>query len=228
MTEPMSPGGEEPQAPPPRDLAPQMRASDQERDDVVDQISEHAGQGRLTLAELEERIAAAHEATTRAQLAKLTEDLPAATPSAGASSPPERRRKVTKWIVAVMGGSTKKGRWRPDRTVNVLALMGGHDVDLREAELDHDEVTINVYSIMGGSGVYVPDTVDSTVSGFAIMGGNDESGSVARPRPGAPRVNVRMISFMGGSEVWRMPEQVHGLELNEAKKVAKRIAKGKL
>jgi len=228
MTEPTFPGGEESQATPPRDPAPPMRASDQERDDVVDQISEHAGKGRLTLAELEERIAAAHEATTRAQLAQLTEDLPAATPSAGASSPPEHRRKVTKWIVAVMGGSTKKGRWRPDRTVNVFALMGGHDVDLREAELDHDEVTINVYSIMGGSGVYVPDTVELDVSGFAIMGGNDESGSAARPRPGAPRVNVRMFSIMGGSEVWRMPEQVHGMELNEAKKVAKRIAKGKL
>jgi hypothetical protein len=55
-----------------------MRASDAERDQVVQFLKEHTAQGRLTLEELEERSAAAYAATTRLQLHRLTEDLPGA------------------------------------------------------------------------------------------------------------------------------------------------------
>lgn len=56
---------------------PAMRASDAERDDVAELLREQAAAGRLTLAELEERIAAAYGARTRTELRELTVDLPA-------------------------------------------------------------------------------------------------------------------------------------------------------
>jgi hypothetical protein len=52
------------------------RASDAERDSVISDLRAHAGEGRLGVEELDERIAAALSATTRADLAKLLDDLP--------------------------------------------------------------------------------------------------------------------------------------------------------
>lgn len=62
MTEPMSVTG--------------IRASDADRDQVVALLLRHHAAGRLTLAELDERITAAYAARTRDQLNALTIDLP--------------------------------------------------------------------------------------------------------------------------------------------------------
>lgn len=53
-----------------------MRASDADRQRVVDALQEQTGQGRLTLAEFEERSTTAYQATTLGQLRKLVTDLP--------------------------------------------------------------------------------------------------------------------------------------------------------
>ena len=57
---------------------PTIRASDGERDQVVAQLQRHFADGRLTQAELEERVGAALAARTRDQLHALTADLPGA------------------------------------------------------------------------------------------------------------------------------------------------------
>jgi Domain of unknown function (DUF1707) len=55
---------------------PAVRASDGERDQVVELLQRHFADGRLTQAELEERAGAALTARTRDQLGVLTADLP--------------------------------------------------------------------------------------------------------------------------------------------------------
>jgi hypothetical protein len=55
---------------------PDLRASQEERDRVVDQLRTHAGDGRLELDELEERIETALHARTRGELSALLRDLP--------------------------------------------------------------------------------------------------------------------------------------------------------
>lgn len=63
-------------------IAPQasqaIRASDGERDQVVAQLQRHFADGRMTQAELEERVGAALAARTMDQLHALTADLPGA------------------------------------------------------------------------------------------------------------------------------------------------------
>jgi hypothetical protein len=55
---------------------PEMRASQEERERVVDLLRRHAGEGRLDLDELEQRLEAAFGARTRGELAALLADLP--------------------------------------------------------------------------------------------------------------------------------------------------------
>jgi Domain of unknown function (DUF1707)/Cell wall-active antibiotics response 4TMS YvqF len=201
--------------PPERPPAAEIRASDAEREEVVQRLAEHAVTGRLTLDELEQRTSSAYAATTRGELAKLAADLPATV------AQPERRRKPTRWVLSLMGGAEKRGRWRVGRQLTSITLMGGNDLDLRHAEIDADEVTIVAVAVMGGTDIYVPDSVDVEVGGFALMGGRGERGSSRAPRPGAPRIKILAFALMGGIDVWRLPEEARGVSLRQARKLAK-------
>jgi hypothetical protein len=55
---------------------PDLRASEAEREEVVELLRMHAGEGRLEVAELEQRIESAYAARTQGDLAPLLEDLP--------------------------------------------------------------------------------------------------------------------------------------------------------
>jgi Domain of unknown function (DUF1707)/2TM domain len=80
-----------------RPADPRVRIGDAERDRVIDQLADHHAAGRLTLAEFEDRMAAASTARTGADLAVLTADLPAPTaPPANRSParPPARRLQL--------------------------------------------------------------------------------------------------------------------------------------
>jgi hypothetical protein len=76
----------------------QIRASDQERESVVDVLRDAFTEGRLSSDELGERTASAYTAKTWAQLGELTSDLPVR-PPLGASlnrpqpRPPQRARR---------------------------------------------------------------------------------------------------------------------------------------
>ena len=69
-----------------------IRASDDDRERVVDELRRHAAEGRLEVAELEERIERALAARTQGELAVLTRDLPERQPEVPAPAPAPRRR----------------------------------------------------------------------------------------------------------------------------------------
>jgi hypothetical protein len=58
-----------------------MRVADADREQLIDELREHAGAGRLTSEELEERIGGAYGALTRADLDALRSDLPVSSTS---------------------------------------------------------------------------------------------------------------------------------------------------
>ncbi len=62
------------------DESPTLRASDADRERVVDGLRSHAAEGRLEAEELAERVEAAYRSKTLAELDELTRDLPALEP----------------------------------------------------------------------------------------------------------------------------------------------------
>jgi hypothetical protein len=58
-----------------------LRVADVEREQAIEELREHAGAGRLTSDELEDRIGAAYQASTRADLDVLRADLPVSSTS---------------------------------------------------------------------------------------------------------------------------------------------------
>lgn len=177
---------------------PAIRASDAERDAAVGRLRTAAGEGRLALDELADRLDRALNAVTRDDLEVLTRDLPEHQPDA---PPPAKSRR---WVVGIMGGGTQKGRWRIASRCTVVNLMGGADLDLRGAVVEGPETEIQVFSVMGGSDIVVPEGVHVELSGLAFMGANDlKLEETSPPPPGAPVVRVRAWSIMGGTDVKR-------------------------
>jgi hypothetical protein len=192
---------------------PAVRASDAERDRAATALRDAAGEGRLTLEELAERLDAAIGATTREELESLTADLPVSTTAAAPAA-----ARAHEWVVGILGGGNRKGRWHVARRTTVVNVMGGADLDLRDALVDGAEIEIVVLSLMGGSDIVVPEGVAVDLGGFAVMGGNDLKATGPRPRRGAPVVRVRAYSVMGGTDVRTKPSEhpsgprpLHGL-----------------
>ena len=180
---------------------PAIRASDAERENAVTILRDAAAEGRLTLEELAQRLERALGAVTRDELDPLTADLP--DPRTGETAP----RRGTRWIVGIMGGGDRRGRWRIASRSTVVNVMGGADLDLRDALVEGPEVEITVISVMGGSDIVVPEGVEVELGGLALMGGNDLALEGAPPPPGAPVVRVRAFSLMGGTDVKTRPSR---------------------
>lgn len=196
-------GDEESAVPPP------LRASDHDREVVVERLRTACEEGRLTLEETTERIGAAYQASTFAALEPLTADLPASTAAVnaanaaalGAASPavvPDAGRSSESYV-AIFGGTERKGRWRVPRRSKAVAVFGGITLDLRESQLAASTVDIDAVAVFGGIEIAVPEGVDVQLSGWAVFGG--KSAKVPTAPPGAPVIRVKAIAVFGGVDV---------------------------
>jgi hypothetical protein len=210
-----------------------LRVSDAERDVTLKVLNEHAAVGRLTLDELEDRAGKAIGAKTRGELAALTTDLPQegaaqAVRASGSVPAVAGEPKPVRWMVAILGGGHRRGRFRAVGSINALGILGGDEIDLREAEMEGGELTLNLFSVLGGANVYVPDSIEIDMGGFSILGGNEVKGSERLPRQGAPIVRIRGFGLLGGATIYRLPPEARGLSLREARRLAKAAGRGML
>ena len=188
-----------------------MRVSDADRQRVADVLRDAAGDGRLDLDELDERLGLTWQAKTYADLVPITIDLQAAGPVAP-PVPARRTPAVGPAVghassVAIMGDCKRRGVWQVPERHSAFALMGSVTVDLREAQLSGPETHINASAIMGDVKVVVPAHVHVVVDGTPIMGdyGQARDRVPAELGPGSPTVRVRGVALMGSVQVQRLP-----------------------
>lgn len=181
-----------------RSLPASLPTSDQ-RDRVTAALCEHFAAGHIELDVLESRLAAVDEARSEAELVELVGDLPAlAPPTPLAGEPPKPRG----WALAVMGGATRRGEWSPPRQLTALAVMGGVELDFRDARLAAGETAVTVVAVMGGVEIIVPPGLPVTVRGLGIMGAVDQVEQAAgAPSPDTPHLKVTALACMGGVDV---------------------------
>jgi hypothetical protein len=108
-------------------LAP-VRASDAEREDAVARLHHALGEGRLDLAETEDRVTAAYAAQHRAELLPLLADLPHGSSLAGSGTPTWTALwSSVAWRarIAVLGSAAAATAptLRQSRTVAVLVVL---------------------------------------------------------------------------------------------------------
>jgi hypothetical protein len=179
------------------------------RERTIRELCDHFAADHISDTELERRLDVATRATALAELGTLTGDLPAlaagtpalaSRPGVAMARPQDVRESQT--FICVMSGNVRKGHWTPARDTNVLAVMGGCELDFRDAAMPAGLTQVNIFAMMGGVQITVPPGVRVEMNGFAFMGGFDHSIMAPPPAdPDAPVLRVNGFAFMGGVDV---------------------------
>ncbi|MBF9069572.1 DUF1707 SHOCT-like domain-containing protein [Streptacidiphilus fuscans] len=173
--------------------APALKASHADRDAVVDRLQTAAGEGRLTVEELDERVEAALTARTVDELVPLTADLP---PSGAPTGIPTG---VADFAAPATPGDTvlieqkgsqiaRRGAWTVPQRLELRAEWCKVVLDLTEARITYPTLHIDL-DMRGGSLVLITDPgieVDSDQVRFTFGGlkerGRRRSGRTGRFR----------------------------------------------
>lgn len=208
-----------------------LRASDSDREQYVSLLQTAFLEGRLTRDEYEERIGAAYQAVTYADLAPLLADLPV--PRGKVPGPPVTGGAVVPagsgldhWrvvpdgvrvdqapLVAIFGEVARDGRWAVPAALVTVASFGGVKIDLRHAILESSTIEIKAVAIFGGVEITVPADLRLDVTGTGIFGAftrKDDRPAAERGHdapPGAPFIRVTGAALFGGVVVTVAPAE---------------------
>jgi hypothetical protein len=185
---------------------PQRVVTPDERERVVEALCLHFAADHLGMESLEQRLKLVYDAHTLEQLQQTLVDLPQLkrdkVDSGMASVVPSNMVPERSVVLAVMGGVVRKGSWIVPRNLKIFAMMGGAEIDLRDAKFSPGVTEIEANTIMGGIEITVPPGVRVESLGAAFMGGFEASaGDATALDPNAPVLRVSGLAIMGGVEV---------------------------
>jgi hypothetical protein len=169
-----------------------LRASDNDRERVVEVLAAAVGDGRLTLEEHSHRVQLAYQARTLGELAALTTDLVSA---AGQPLQLDDSRTITAFFATVQ----RDGRWVvPDR-LTVTAVGGQVILDLREALLQGMHTVLHVTLVGAQLHLVVPERVRVMVTSSRQPGRVQPDLAIRQPPTpaGSPLIEVRSLTVAG-------------------------------
>jgi len=190
---------ESPSSPEPRGI----RISDADREQAAQRLHQALAEGRITLSELEERLAVVYAARYEADLRPPLADLPGAevagrpaVPDVAPDAPP---------VVLRAGMSTIKrsGAWDVPPRLRLQSAMGSVVLDFCETPLPHPVIDIEVDLGAGSAKLLVPDDATANVDDVVASMGTVKSSVPSVRRPGAPHFVVHGRAGMGSVTVRR-------------------------
>jgi hypothetical protein len=174
----------------------QLRCSDEDREQVAEALRKAAGEGRLSLSTLEERLEATFSARTYTDLAPITSDLPegsypvARLPASGwragaVRSAPRRQVPVkqmraspylpasrSRRIAAIAREVRRTVPWKSPSRIGIVAVFGVVVLDFCEATVPHPSVVVDIFAVRGTVDVIVPRGVVVHTHGVVIRPGH--------------------------------------------------------
>ncbi|QVQ50779.1 DUF1707 domain-containing protein [Spiractinospora alimapuensis] len=125
---------------------PALRVADTDREEIAELLRNAVAEGRLELAELDDRLTAAYSAKTRAELDTLTADLPAVP---GVTAEPLHLRTKS-------GTVKRNGPWNVPDTIDAECTSGLVKLDFTEANCPHRVVEVEARARSGSVVLVVP------------------------------------------------------------------------
>jgi len=181
-----------------------LRASDADRDQAATVLNQAMAEGRLTAEEHSERLDALYAAKTHADIEPLLDDLP----GHGTAPVPVPPAGPVNRIRAILSEATRKGAWHVEPVLEIVTVLGGAELDFREAVLPGREVNLKVTCVLSGVVIIVPPEMRVIDSGSAVLGGRDITGeSDESAEPDAPLLRISGPCVLGGIEVKRKPRE---------------------
>jgi len=178
---------------------PQGGVSDTERDQALERLRAAAAEGGLTFQELVARTGRVHAAGTPREVEAVTGDLPA-TPSRPVPASPGPR-----WLVAVIGNERLTGRWTAAPRLTAVAVLGDVIVDLRDAKVRGEQLSIQATALVGDVYVLVPPGATVEMSGVAVLGRKKAEIEPAEYTLAVPVLRVSAVAILGDVLVATQP-----------------------
>lgn len=208
--------GELPNVQSPADL----RCSDVDRERVAEALRQAAGDGRLTLTELEERLDATFQARTYGDLQPITKDLPqgpypipggvpvsqqwtkppAARPASQPVPRPDYRPGTPvekEQINAILSEEKRNGRWEVPARLDVVPILGSVELDFTEAVVRSPEVEIRLGVALGSVTIIVPEGIDVRMDSITNVLGERKMKLDAPVTPGGPICRISGFVLLG-------------------------------
>jgi len=178
-----------------------IRISDADRERAAARLQQALAEGRITLSELEERLAVVYAARYAADLLPPFADLPGddvvpvqpATPTPAAAGQPLVLRSG-------MGTLRRSGPWTVPSRILVQSVMGSVILDFGDTTVP-PVVDVALELGAGSARLLLPDGASADVDGMVSGMGTVRSKVSSTPAPGRPHFRVHGRSAMGSVTV---------------------------
>ena len=194
------------------------RISDADRERAAQRLHTAMAEGRITFAELDERLgqvyAALHAEDLEPPLADLPPEHPApsglavaphAAPTAWQPAPPAGPAPVL--LKSGVGDIKRNGAWQVPPVLEVQSTMGDAVLDFTRAVLPQQVVEVRIKLGAGTARLILPDGATADVDGVSAGMGSVRSKVPGGPQPGQLHVVVRGKVSMGDVVV-RYPYEI--------------------
>lgn len=188
------------------------------RERAIARLSDLFARDELELEDFERKLSSVHRAATEGEVAEVLAGLPAEASTAIVIEPeretkaavrasstaivPASQVRQTETLVSMLGGSVRRGSWVPPRLLRVVAILGGSELDFRDARMPPGITDVSVFAMMGGVHIIVPPSLSVEVYGTGIMGGFEHMARLPPENdPERPVLRVHGLAFMGGVSV---------------------------
>jgi predicted membrane protein len=105
-------------------------------------------------------------------------------------------------LAAIMGGKDFTSDASNLQSGSAIAVMGGLEIDLREAHLDPGAARLDITAVMGGVEVLLPRGWAVDVEPHGMLGGVDVRVNESADVPdGAPILHVTTHTWLGGVQI---------------------------
>ncbi len=102
-------------------------------------------------------------------------------------------------VSAVLGGGTYRYSSKKLAGAKASAIMGGCELDLREADIEGDTLVMDVFAMMGGVEMQIPETWTIILEATPILGGVEDH--TRKPAKDDKKIVIRGSVIMGGIEI---------------------------
>ncbi len=105
--------------------------------------------------------------------------------------------------MVLLGGGRRISNSADFRGGDLMAVMGGFNVDLKNAKIVNGPAIIDVFAFWGGIDIKVPEDWTVTVKGIPLLGGFDDKTTPPSLGAAGPRQEliVKGFAIMGGVEI---------------------------
>jgi hypothetical protein len=192
-------------------VTPQDRPLDALREETVDQLIMNYGHGKLSREAFERRLDEALDTKSHERLLELTRDLDLRTDrqytaqkraelGIKVDTSAQARIDETDTMINVFAGNNRRGAWDVPRSIRLINVFGGSELDFSDARFTAETTYITVFCLFGGVNIRVRDGMRTISKALCIFGGVDNRGG-ATTDPNAPLLVIEGLALFGGVDI---------------------------